>query len=269
MLPGYTKKEQEESFKKYMANLRLRIKNNKTNEIGNQVYRHTGQLPQDLDMRTMEDKLADIEGLKVKLIKDFQAITDGGQALQAVGQLTPDEVVFASQQHIDEIVETLSRKFKVGVPALALVQFIRALQRKEDVTNGVSFETQEATSQDILKALRNNTPGSVNRIFNAPRVDFNPVNDNLSQSPESLDFASSTPISMSSSSSYVPSTTSSTPSRPISTPSRPPSSGIDLAELQRISAEKKRQRDSGGFEDPVNSRTTSRSKTPFQRELVG
>jgi hypothetical protein len=69
MLSGYTREQQEESYRQYMANLRLRIKNNKANEIANQVYRHTGQLPQELDMRTMEDKLADIEGLKYSFSK--------------------------------------------------------------------------------------------------------------------------------------------------------------------------------------------------------
>jgi hypothetical protein len=56
---------------------------------------------------------------------------------------------------------------------------------------------------------------------------------------------------------------------PVASP--PPSQrrgGIDIAELQRISAEKKRQRDDAGFEDPTSSRPTSaRPKTPFQREL--
>jgi hypothetical protein len=56
---------------------------------------------------------------------------------------------------------------------------------------------------------------------------------------------------------------------PVASP--PPSQrrgGIDIAELQRISAEKKRQRDDAGFEDPTVSRPTSaRPKTPFQKEL--
>lgn len=93
MLPCYTRKEQEESYKKFIANLRLRIKNNKTNKTANQVYRHTEQLPQSEDMSTMEDRLADIEGLKVELIKSFQSVTDG-QALEAVNKLTPDQIVF-------------------------------------------------------------------------------------------------------------------------------------------------------------------------------
>jgi hypothetical protein len=86
-----------------MANLRLRIKNNKANEIAYQVFCFFLEL----DMRTMEDKLADIEGLKVQLLKGLQTATDGRQALEAVGQLTPDQIVFAYQQ-LDNIVSGLA-----------------------------------------------------------------------------------------------------------------------------------------------------------------
>jgi hypothetical protein len=82
-------------------------------------------------------------------------------------------------------VSGLRGKFKVGVPALALVEYIKALQRKEAVTHGVSFETQEATSQEILRALRDGCSGySTVSAVSTPSTTYS------FRSPQSLNLSS-------------------------------------------------------------------------------
>lgn len=152
-LPVNTKSQANEYRKQYMAYLALQAQNDAFNLMANQVYKQTGQPSRPMDTRTTTEKLADIEELKVKLLNEFLSITDGQNALDAITQLTTDEIIFASQK-INMIVSDLRTKFARGVPALALVSYIRALRTKELATNGVSFEAQEATAQAILNAIQ-------------------------------------------------------------------------------------------------------------------
>lgn len=281
MLVGNTFKEQAESRKRMNAYLALQAQVNAAHLKAAKLYQMTGQPGVLPDTRTTSEKLADYEEMKVELRQVFGRITDGQAAIEAVSQLTPDEVAFAAGRS-EDIVEHLKPRFKRGIPAAALASYVKALYQKEQATNGVSFETQEATSQSLLKALQTGS-----RVLNLPAQPFTPIQTPLQNSsstdysfgsaqslPSSSAFSSSSSSAFSSvhptgsqySSSNKSATSSVVPTRPTqNTPEGLPPGA--LAELKRISAEKKRQRDEAGFEDPISSRSSSRPKTPFQQEL--
>jgi hypothetical protein len=91
----------------YLANLNLQAKNDDLNLQANKIFKRTGQTPtQLLDTRTVSEKLADIEGLKIQLRGDLKEITDGTQA-EAIVQDIPDDVLIFLAQHINEIIKEL------------------------------------------------------------------------------------------------------------------------------------------------------------------
>jgi hypothetical protein len=139
--------------RRYMANLALTAQNEAYNLQANQVFRQTGQPSRPPDTRTTTEKLADVEAMKVALRRGLMNITDGTQANETVENLSGDEIVFTTQQ-LPAIISDLKPRFANGVPAQALLAYIRALRRKFLSTSGVSFEGQESTSQEILNAVR-------------------------------------------------------------------------------------------------------------------
>lgn len=153
-LPINTFKQADEFRNRYLATLALEVQNQNYNLSANQVFRKTGQVSSLPDTRSTTEKLADIERLKVDLRNGFMSITDGTQANEVIEQLTPDEIAFASQQ-LPAIVADVKPRFAKGIPAQALIAYIRALRRKFLQTNGVSFSAQESTAQQILNALQN------------------------------------------------------------------------------------------------------------------
>ena len=152
-LPINTFSQAREYRNRYLANLALEVQNDMMNLSANQVFRQTGQPSRPPDTRTTTEKLADLEGLKVSVKSGLLGITDGSQASETIDQLTPDEVIFTSQQ-LPAIIADLKPRFARGVPSNALLNYIRALRRKELQTNGVSFTAQESTAQQILNALQ-------------------------------------------------------------------------------------------------------------------
>lgn len=153
-LPINTSAQAKEYRNRYLAMLALEAQNNAYNLQANQVYKQTGQPSRPPDMRTTTEKLGDIEAIKVNLRRQLMGLTDGTQANEVLEQLTADEIIFTSQQ-IQRLINELKPRFAQGVPAPALLAFIRALKRKELQTNGVSYEAQEATAQQILQAIQN------------------------------------------------------------------------------------------------------------------
>lgn len=152
-LPINTFSQAEEYRKRYLATLALIAQNDAYNLQANQVYKQTGQPSRPADTRSTTEKLGDIEAMKVALRRGLMGITDGTQANETVENLTVDEVIFTTQQ-LPAIISDLKPRFANGVPAQALLAYIRALRRKFLATNGVSFTAQEATSQQILNAIQ-------------------------------------------------------------------------------------------------------------------
>lgn len=166
-LPVNTKAQAQEYRKQYLAYLALEAQNDAYNMMANQVYKQTGQPSRPPDTRTTTEKLGDLEQLRVSLLTDLMAITDGQMAMETVADLTNDEIAFASQM-LPSIIADLKPKFARGVPSQALLSYIRALRRKELATSGVSFTAQESTAQSILNALM------AGRAVGAPLPPFAP-----------------------------------------------------------------------------------------------
>ena len=153
-LPINTFGQAKEYRNRYLANLSLEVQNDLYNLRANQVFKQTGQPSVPPDTRSTTEKLADVERIRVDLLRGFLQITDGIQASDALSKLTTDEILFASQK-LPAIIADIKPKYARGIPADALVSYIRALRHKEMSTNGVSFSAQEATAQAILQALQN------------------------------------------------------------------------------------------------------------------
>ncbi len=152
-LPINTFSQADEYRKRYLATLALQVQNEAYNLQANQVYKQTGQPSRPPDMRSTTEKLGDLERLKVELRSGLLEITDGEHANETVENLMGDEITFATQQ-LPTIVADIKPKFKNGIPAQALLSYIRALRRKFLATNGVSFSAQEATSQQLINAIQ-------------------------------------------------------------------------------------------------------------------
>jgi hypothetical protein len=152
-LPINTFSQYKEYRDRYLANLALEVQNDMYNLNANQVFRQTGQPIKPPDMRTTTEKLADLEGMKITLRAGLLSITDGTQVSETIDQLTPDEIIFTSQQ-LPAIISDLKPRYNKGVPSTILINYIKALHRKELQTNGVSFPAQESTSQQILNAIQ-------------------------------------------------------------------------------------------------------------------
>jgi hypothetical protein len=166
-LPVNTRSQADEYRKQYMAYLALEAQNDAFNLMANQVYKQTGQPSRPPDTRTITEKFADIEEVKVRLLNELLAITDGQNALETISNLNSDEIAFALQM-IEMITKDLKPRFSRGVPALALVSYIKALITRELETSGVSFPAQEATSRAILNAI------GAGRMAGAPMAPFAP-----------------------------------------------------------------------------------------------
>jgi hypothetical protein len=171
-LPINTFSQAKEYRQRYLANLALEVQNDMMNLSANQVYKQTGQPSRPPDTRTTTEKLADLEGMKVSLRNGLLEITDGQQSIETVNQLTPEELIFTSQQ-LPAIITELKPRFARGVPSTALLNYIRALHNKFLQTNGVSFTAQEATAQQIINALQAGV--NTNGNFSGPIPTITPI----------------------------------------------------------------------------------------------
>ena len=186
-LPVNTFAQAAEYRKRYLATLALQAQNDAYNLQANQVYKQTGQPSRPPDTRSTTEKMGDIEKMKVDLRAGLMQITDGTNANETIEQLTPDEVIFTVQQ-LPSIVTDLKPKFSRGVPAQALIAYIRALRRKFLATNGVSFSAQEATAQQILNAVQ----AGVN-MLGAPGGPFAPTPTTIGSTPSTPSTIASIP----------------------------------------------------------------------------
>jgi hypothetical protein len=131
----------------YLANLSLETTNNQKNAGANQLFKQTGQIAQPTDNRSITDKLADIEGLKVSLRSELSRLTDGAEISSILTQMTPDDIRFAYEQFTG-IEKGLSGRFKTGVPAEAFLNFLERYKENFLQTGGV-----EATVAEQLEPL--------------------------------------------------------------------------------------------------------------------
>lgn len=138
----------------YLANLQLRAELDDKNLQANKVYVRTGQLPvEQTDTRTLTEKLADVERLKIEIRSKLQEITDGEQAGKIVESLSPDQLVFLSQ-NFNPIKEQMKRNYALGVPAEAFVDYLIRYIEKFNLTKGVELGLQQSSARELLANQR-------------------------------------------------------------------------------------------------------------------
>ena len=127
----------------YMASLLLDISNmNKTLNASRGIVSTGASGAPPVDGRTLTEKYADTDGLKVMIRKQLKEITDGQNAQDIVYELTTNELEFLAG-HMPFIISDLKPKFQLGVPAEVFIVYLRKLMRKTIETQGVEYGLQE------------------------------------------------------------------------------------------------------------------------------
>jgi len=127
----------------YVASLMLDISNINKNLNANRGMASKGSSgAPPVDGRTITEKYADTDSLKVMLRGQLREITDGQQANDIVYELTTAELEFLAG-HIPFVIADLKPKWKLGIPAEAFVPYLRKLMRKNIETEGVDYGLQE------------------------------------------------------------------------------------------------------------------------------
>jgi hypothetical protein len=108
----------------YLDNLSLQVQLNDANEQAVVQYKATGQVPpisQMKDTRTTSQILADVEKLKINLIKDLEPIADPQFAQLIIERLiqsplnVDNGLLIFTAQRIDELVKNLKKLYKYGI----------------------------------------------------------------------------------------------------------------------------------------------------------
>lgn len=127
----------------YLATLNQEISNNTKNYNANLVFQKTNVPQQLADTRSVDEKLLDMNRLKMDLRSSLKEITDNPNASAVIEGLTAGELQYASSA-IPYIIADLKPKYKYGVPAPILIGYIRAYIQKQlrnfGVENGVQAE---------------------------------------------------------------------------------------------------------------------------------
>ena len=130
-----TKADQRRVRKEYINNLRLMTSNEQKNYNANLIMKETGQVPMEpLDARSLTEKKADIERLKIELRMRLieSTLMDGSNSSQGVQELIkkPDMLVFAIN-NFDLIYGYLKPRYSLGVPYLIYLDTIEKLMEEK------------------------------------------------------------------------------------------------------------------------------------------
>ena len=130
-----TKADQRRVRKEYINNLRLMTSNEQKNYNANLIMKETGQVPMEpLDARSLTEKKADIERLKIELRMRLieSTLMDGSNSSQGVQELIkkPDMLVFAVN-NFDLIYGYLKPRYSLGVPYLIYLDTIEKLMEEK------------------------------------------------------------------------------------------------------------------------------------------
>lgn len=134
----------------YLANLKLRAELDDKNLQANKVYVKTGQLPvEPTDTRTLTEKLADVQRLKIELASKLQEITDGENAQAIMNQLDEGQIQFLSQ-NFNPIKEQMKKMYSKGVLAPIFIDFLQRYMDKYAQTRGVELGLQQSAGNQLL-----------------------------------------------------------------------------------------------------------------------
>lgn len=125
----------------YLANLNQTIQNQSLvyNAVSANLsgdFADVPQMPQ--DMRSVEDKLRDIDTLKTQLRPMLMSLTDGATANEIVKELDDNpKLLQVAIQAFPTLYQSLKPLWSMGVPAVVFIQAVANIQEKIDQTAGI------------------------------------------------------------------------------------------------------------------------------------
>ena len=148
--PNVNSSDKGKFREQYLASLELRAKLDNVNLQANRVYKRTGQLPSEpSDFRSLEEKLADSERLRHEARASLTDIADGREANKISIEMTPDQLLFYSQQK-DTINAIIKQQFKLGVYADTFLPFLTRYMNDTAANYGISTGLQQASGANVV-----------------------------------------------------------------------------------------------------------------------
>jgi len=141
----------------YKANLQLQINNNA------KIYNAVSQVQQGIqipeappDMRSLSEKISDIQSLKNQLSILLRQLTDGENANDVVNSLG-DEDLARAVQYFPALAAKLKSSYSLGVPSDVFIQALKNYSELQDENAGIDMGLQglKSTSDKILVSLKN------------------------------------------------------------------------------------------------------------------
>jgi len=127
-LPINSSREAKDFSNEFNDYLKLKIKLNEKELSDQEEFFLTGEIAVAplLDMRTLAEKIEDLQQQKVILLKAFLTITTPEEASAALSDMNPSLILFAVQ-NLKEIIEKVKKNFEIGIPSRILVDIIKEL----------------------------------------------------------------------------------------------------------------------------------------------
>jgi len=149
--PQKSKNDYNKYLNTYLATLNQSIQNNNLvyNAVSANLMGDMSAVPQmPEDTRSVEEKMRDIENLKVQLQSQLMSLTDGKTANEIVQSLNDLEIQQAVQS-FPSLYATLKPLWSMGVPSVIFVQALRNLSQKQDLTAGIEMNLQQGNSDTL------------------------------------------------------------------------------------------------------------------------
>jgi hypothetical protein len=149
----------------YLANLELEQRNLQKTADAVSILKQTGQAPiPPQDTRTVNEKIGDIEKLKISLRRQLMDITDGQQAADIMNALSNDEIQALSIVYGD-ISSVLKAKYASGVPAPIFLEYVRRYLKDYSKNVGIASGNQGVAAEE-LKLTRD----MIQRVMPSPPI---------------------------------------------------------------------------------------------------
>lgn len=146
--------DKEKYVNAYKANLKLRIKLNEDQLQASRLFKKTGEVSSiKTDNRTITEKLADLNKLKLNLFTDLTKITTQDQIPLIMQNLSDDDITFLAQ-HFDEIASQIKPKYKLGVPAPIFVNYLNHYIQNAIDTNEINGGLQQTSLNKMILSLQ-------------------------------------------------------------------------------------------------------------------
>lgn len=156
----------------YLANLELEQRNIQKTSDAVSILKQTGQPPlAPQDTRSVNEKIGDVEKLKISLRRKLMDITDGQQANDIMNALSNDEIQALSLVYGD-VSAVLKAKYTSGVPAPIFLEYIRRYLKDYSKNIGLASGNQGVVAEE-LKLTRD----MLQRVMPSP-----PIMDELMRS---------------------------------------------------------------------------------------